>query len=224
MNFNLVSKNNIGAVVALLLVILLSQSKVFNFLLVTVLGRTVLVLLILILAYVNKILGVVGVLLIIIAFNQSDLAYLEGFATAAHTVATHNASKSNNSTNSTNSTNSAEGQKVTETVAAGMSSAINNISNQVATAAAATPATPPAAAPPAPPSPPAPPAPPALGSFSPPNLMTKFKGIEGFDIIGTENNIKRGKQSNKIPVSDHMRESANVSAFDGSFSDNYSSF
>jgi hypothetical protein len=49
-------------------------------------------------------------------------------------------------------------------------------------------------------------------------------GAEGFDIIGTENNIKRGKQSNKIPVSEHMRESMSVSAFDGSFSDNYSAF
>ena len=49
-------------------------------------------------------------------------------------------------------------------------------------------------------------------------------GAEGFDIIGTENNIKRGKQSNKIPVNEHMRESMNVSAFDGSFTDSYSSF
>ena len=68
MNFNLVSKNNIGVVVALLLVILLSVSKVFNFLLNTTLGRSVLVLFVLILAYVNKILGVVSVLFIVILF------------------------------------------------------------------------------------------------------------------------------------------------------------
>jgi len=38
---------------------------------------------------------------------------------------------------------------------------------------------------------------------------------EGFDIIGTENNIKRGKQSNSIPVNDTMRMSSDVSPHDG---------
>ena len=77
----LVSKNNIGGATALLLVILLSQSKFFNFLLDTALGRAILILFILVISYTNKILGVVSVLFIIIMFNSSDIGYLEGFDT-----------------------------------------------------------------------------------------------------------------------------------------------
>jgi hypothetical protein len=80
MDFNLVSKNNVGAVATLFLVILLSQARFFNFLIDTALGRAILILFILGISYTNKILGVVAVLFIIIAFNNSDIGYLEGFA------------------------------------------------------------------------------------------------------------------------------------------------
>ena len=79
MSFNPVSMNNIGAVISLFLVILLSQAMVFNFLLDTPLGRAILILFILVISYTNKILGVVSVLFIIIMFNNSDIGYLEGF-------------------------------------------------------------------------------------------------------------------------------------------------
>jgi len=93
MDFKLVSKNNIGVVSTLILVILLSQSRFFNFLIDTALGRTILILFILGISYTNKILGVVAVLFIIIMFNQSDISYIEGF-----TLNTN----SNDTTNSTN--------------------------------------------------------------------------------------------------------------------------
>ncbi len=80
MGFNIVSKNNMGYASALLLVILLSQSKFFNFLVDTPLGRSILLLFIIFISYTNKILGVVSVLFIIIIFNNSDIGYLEGFA------------------------------------------------------------------------------------------------------------------------------------------------
>jgi hypothetical protein len=79
MDFKLVSKNNMGIVATLLVVILLSQSKFFNFLIDTGLGRAVLIFFIIIISYVNKILGVVVVLFIIIIFNQSNIGYMEGF-------------------------------------------------------------------------------------------------------------------------------------------------
>lgn len=82
MNFKLVSKHNMGAVATLLLVILLSQSKVFNFLIDTALGRALLILFILGISYTNKILGVVAVLLIIIMFNHSSIGLMEGFTAA----------------------------------------------------------------------------------------------------------------------------------------------
>ena len=47
---------------------------------------------------------------------------------------------------------------------------------------------------------------------------------EGFDIIGTENSIKRGKQSNSIPVNSYMKNFDDIQPFGGSFSDSYSAF
>jgi len=79
MNLKLISKNNMGIVATLILVILLSQSRLFNFLIDTALGRAVLILFILVISYTNKILGIVAVLFIIILFNQSGMGYLEGF-------------------------------------------------------------------------------------------------------------------------------------------------
>jgi hypothetical protein len=85
MDFKLVSKNNLGAVATLFLVILLSNARFFDFLIDTALGRTILILFILGISYTNKILGVVAVLGIIIAFNNSNIGYLEGFTTPPNT-------------------------------------------------------------------------------------------------------------------------------------------
>ena len=81
MDFKLVSKNNMGVVATLILVILLSQSKFFNFLIDNALGRAFLIFFIIIISFVNKILGVVAVLFIIIMFNQSSIGFYEGFTT-----------------------------------------------------------------------------------------------------------------------------------------------
>ena len=81
MDFNLVSKNNLGAATALLLVVILSQGRFLNFLLDTALGRAILILFILFISYTNKILGVVSVLFIIIMFNNSNFGYMEGATT-----------------------------------------------------------------------------------------------------------------------------------------------
>jgi hypothetical protein len=81
MEFKLVSKNNMGVVATLILVILLSQSKFFNFLIDNALGRLFLIFFIIVISFVNKILGVVSVLFIIIMFNQSNMGVYEGFTT-----------------------------------------------------------------------------------------------------------------------------------------------
>jgi len=78
MDFQLVSKNNMGLVGTLILVILLSQSRVFDFLLDTFLGRALLIVFILGISYTNKIIGVVSVLLVIIMVGQSNIGYMEG--------------------------------------------------------------------------------------------------------------------------------------------------
>jgi hypothetical protein len=79
MNFNFGSKNNMGAIATIILIILLSQNKFFNFLIDTALGRVFLVFFILAITYINKILGVILVLFIMIIFNQSNIGYMEGY-------------------------------------------------------------------------------------------------------------------------------------------------
>jgi len=190
MDFKLVSKNNIGGVIALLLVILLSQSKVFNFLLDSALGRTVLITFILAIAYTNKIMGVAVVLFIIILFNQSDIGYLEGFTK-----------------HSTNISPVAKAHKQNEKKVAFKAPIAPVPTVPVPTVPVPTVPVPTVPVPTVPvPTVPVPPI---------------ARAIEGFDIIGTENNIKRGKQSNSIPVASFMRSSTNVEPYSG-FSDLYS--
>ena len=65
-----------GAVVTLILVILLSQSRFFDFLTETALGRMFILAFIVFISYTSKFLGLLAVLAIIIAFNQYNI---EGF-------------------------------------------------------------------------------------------------------------------------------------------------
>ena len=70
-----ISKNNIGAMTFLMFIILLSQSRIFDMLIDTALGRIVLISFLLILSYVHQILGVASVLIFILLFNNTT----EGF-------------------------------------------------------------------------------------------------------------------------------------------------
>ena len=90
MNFRLVSKNYIGIVGTLILVILLSQSRFFDFLTETSLGRIFLLLFTILISYTNKFLGLLAVLCIIIAFNNNDINYnfYEGFDGSANSLVT----------------------------------------------------------------------------------------------------------------------------------------
>ncbi len=73
-------KNSIGSIAFLVLIVLLSQSKMFDFLIDTALGRLFLISVIMVLSYVNQILGVVSVLMVILLFNASGFR-IEGFDT-----------------------------------------------------------------------------------------------------------------------------------------------
>uniref|UniRef100_A0A6C0EQP7 Uncharacterized protein n=1 Tax=viral metagenome TaxID=1070528 RepID=A0A6C0EQP7_9ZZZZ len=184
MNFKLVSKTNMGVVTMLLLVILLSQSRFFNFLVDTPLGRALLISLLLVISYTNKILGVVTVLIIIIMFNNSDIGYLEGFTDTSNTD-----------------------KKPSDNKLPIVSSKVNSNESLDTTTK------------------------PALNKLTTTSPSTKKlvekpetnKPVEGFDIIGKERNIQKGKQSNSIPVTDFMRESTSVSPYEGgSFSEEFS--
>lgn len=186
MTFKLVSKNNLGVVLLLLLVVFISQSRIFNFLIDTALGRAVIILLLIGISYTNKILGVVGVLLIIIMFNNSSLSqgfgYLEGFETPTTTPTTPTTTTTTTTPTTTPTTSSDTTPKKT-----------NMPTDNSAIVSTPTPAP----------------------------IST-----EGYDILATENNIKRGKESNTIPVDKSLNSSEDVLPHEGkgSFKENFSSF
>ena len=177
------SKYNIGIAISLILVVLLSQSKFFNFFLNTLLGKSILIIILIFIACIHKILGVVIILFIIIFFNSSDLAYTEGFTD------NNKLSSSLNKDTSLNKENLIK-NKIKQNVDI-ISKPINNFNN----------------------------------NSTKPNNNNKQPLVakEGFDIIGTENNIKRGKQSNSIPVNDKMRMSSDVAPHEGFSFSNFSS-
>ena len=188
MDFKLVSKNNLGAATSLILVILLSQSKFFNFLIDTALGRAILILFILFISYTNKILGVVSVLFIIILFNSSDIGYMEGFtapSSSNNDSSTTNTSTTTNDSTTTSSTTPTLTDEQKQQIISKLQEKTKDNSTTTSTSSVAS---------------------------------------EGFDIIGTENTIKRGKQSNSIPVNSFMKNSDDIMPFGGSFSDSYSAF
>ena len=69
MALNLISKNNIGIVATLILVVLLCQPRYFIFLTGTSLGKMFLLAMLIMLTYFNKIFGILGVIFVIVAFN-----------------------------------------------------------------------------------------------------------------------------------------------------------
>jgi len=167
MDFNIVSKNNLGTVITLLFVVILSQAKFFNFLLDTALGRAILIAFVIIISYMNKILGVVSVLFIIIIFNNSDIGYMEGFTS--------------------NNTQMKMNPPATNDAVSKMKSPTTN---------------------------------PPASKMKPPATNT---AAEGFDMIGTEHSIKRGKPSNTIPATKPVGME-NFAPFSGTYTDSYSSF
>ena len=79
MGIQLLSKTNTGIISTLFLVVLLSQTQIFNFLIDTIFGRTILIFCILGISYAHKYLGLFAALLIILLLNHYDLSYFEGF-------------------------------------------------------------------------------------------------------------------------------------------------
>ena len=213
MDFKLVSKNNVGTVVLLLLVIALSQAKTFNFLIDFALGRFFLIIFILCLSYCHKILGVVGVLFIIIMFNGN--AYYEGFGNNSTDTNDNSKNSNNNSKNSNNnskdsnnnskdtsnnSTTQVSSDQIKEVIKQKIADASDN--NNTTTDTTETTET-------------------TKKSKNSKNTAA----AEGFDILGIENNIKRGKQSNSIPVNNLMRDSDSISPYEGtSFLGSFSPF
>jgi hypothetical protein len=223
MNFKLINKNSIGAIILLLLTIILSQSRFLNFMINTVLGRTLLIIILLVVSSIHKILGIVCVLLIIIIFNNSNFAYLEGMETATQptTDATNTLSKlvSSNTMNLPNVTSTTTSPMDTSP----MDTASTTDATTTETTTTDTTTQSPSVSTPAVVSQTVD----SQTTTTPPKKTTTTVAQEGFDIIGKERNIQKGRNSNSIPVSNYMKQSINdeVSPFEWSgFSNNFTIF
>ncbi len=203
MGFNLISKNNIGLATTLLLILLLSQSRFFDFLMNTHLGRIVLLAMIILVAHVHKMLGLFAVLCIILAFNHNELNTVygyniyEGFDTSGNTT-----DISGNLTDMSGNISSAIQSKLSslQSKESTLESKVNSIQQQMGKNTSTTSTT----------------------STS----TDSFKGREGFCMTDRETTMLRGKQSSTVPVFNNVREqSDDISPTDTSmFKSSYASF
>jgi len=198
MDYNLVSKNNIGVVGALILAIFLSQSRTIDFLFRTVLGRFTLIVLILAMSYTNKILGVVGVLFVIIMCSSSNI---EGLDVMEPTTPTPTPAKT---VSVTETIVKAEDTSATGTDAKGTNTIVQKDKkgatvkgtplDEAQTGITETET--------------------ETEDLTTANAgedinTTENAAVEGFDIIGLERNMQKGKDSNKIPVN-HNNDMDNI--------------
>jgi hypothetical protein len=203
----MINNRNVSVSLALFLVVLLTQSRSFDFLLETAWGRFVLIMLIMVISYFNKILGSVVVLFVIIMFNHSDAAFFEGFTSKSSNNSTdasgNSVDASGNSVDASGNSVDASGNRVdasgnrvdasgnrVDASGNSLDASGNNSNHKPNKNKNVNPM-------PTPPS----------------NITSNAK--EGFDLIGTENTIKRGKQSNSIPVKNSRSDNVDVSPYEG---------
>jgi hypothetical protein len=197
MAFNFLSKNILGGVTTLLLIILLTQSRLFDFLINTPLGRLFLIATILGISYCHKIFGVVALLFVIIIFNQSDFSFMEGFTDTDTPTTTTTDPASNSVTAASILEKKGEAKtKIDQLARLGLLAQHNAATTSSSTATTVAP------------------------------ISTEtFMGREGFNTVDREGSILRGKRSNEVPVFSNARnQSDNVEATDKSvFSGSYAS-
>jgi len=191
---NTLSKNSISIIVALLLVIILSETKLFFFFTETYLGRSILILILLFASYLNKILGIVCVFIIIIMFSSKRLINFEGFDN--NMTASSMPGANGTTTTSQPTTSMPEPNGTTTTSQPTTSTPGENVSDNYQ--------------------------PTKINVIAPSsNTKKKSEAMEGFDLQSTENNIKRGKQSNSIQVKPSFNSSVDVSPYEGNVHGSY---
>jgi hypothetical protein len=205
MNFNLVSKNNVGIVGSLILAIFLSQSRSMDFLFRTALGRLILIVLILAMSYTNKILGVVGVLFIIVMFSSSNINFMEGLdnmdattpdavtdaltdaltTTTTDTITTDTTTTTDTPSTTTPSTTAgATAKKAKQVVGTPIDESQTGVTETEDITTTTTED--------------------ITTEDAGDNInTTENAGVESFDIIGLERNIQKGKNSNSIPINNN---------------------
>jgi hypothetical protein len=171
-----ISNKNTGAVILLLMILLLSQSRVLDLFVNTALGRVALIVFILAISYLNKTLGVISVLVIILMLNNSGWNILEGAETMNATESTDSA---DTAAADTDAVATPTAPVVVEESEEEKKKRIDDLQKQLADAKAAL-------------------------SNSDPETEPKVT-TEGFDVLETERKLQEGKQSNSIGVDSTCR-------------------
>jgi cytoskeletal protein RodZ len=189
------NNNNIGIASVLFLIVLVSQARILDFLFETFLGRILLISLIMFISYKNHILGVVSVLIVIIMFNT--IGYVEGMENKSTSSPSTSSSSPSTSTSSPSTSTS-----ITNAISKAKTDLMNKISSPTTTSDKTTSDKTTSNK--------------TTGEASVDDKSKKTNtSIEGFDLIGTENTIKRGKSSNSIPVYQQTKNTGHIAAYEG---------
>lgn len=179
------NKKNMAGAIFLLGLLLVTHSRIFDVLISNYLGRLFLIALIMAISYTNKILGVVGVLFMVVAFNNMEYTYnfMEGFDVSGNEVSQEDIRAKLQDTVQSRKEERMVDASLNQTE---MEEKINVVTEKI-------------------------------------NEKTTG-GMEGFNMIGMENEIKRGKNSNAIPIDPHVRETDTVApSMTSSFGSNFAS-
>jgi hypothetical protein len=199
MDFKSIGKNKVGGAALLLLVVLLSQSNFFDFLFDTALGRAVLILLVIVTSYTNKILGVVSVLMIIIMFNSGSFGILEGLEQMNNDKKkADDKKKVDDMTKKKDDDNKRDVNVVVDVDTTEQDETIDELKKELSTIMASQTNTP----------------------------EEKPVGVEGFDVLGTERALQKGAPSNCLNVNNKDKSCDSVLPVEGGsmFSSVYSAF
>ena len=175
------NKKNMAGAIFLLGLLLVTHSRIFDILINNYLGRLLLIALIIAISYTNKILGVVAVLFMVVAFNNMEYRYnfMEGFDASGNNLSEEDIDQI--------------ASKVEENIQekqdkkANMDASLNEMETSE-----------------------------KINVIRERSSQRTTGGMEGFNMIGMENEMKRGKNSNTIPIDPHVRETDNVAPSTGS--------
>jgi hypothetical protein len=218
--YKILSTQNFSIALTLLLIILLSQSNIMNLFIDTILGRILLVLILLCISYTNHQLGIASTLFVIMVF-ACCYNYTENFGvisinskTPIDKVTSGKVTSGKVTSGKVTSGKVTSGKVTTGKVTTGKVTTGKVTTGNVTTGNVTT------------------------GNVTTGNVTTdniddnvtadniddnvtadniddKYTVNEGFDILGAEQTLQRGKKSNTIMVNEEMRKYENVDPYDG---------
>jgi len=208
-------KLNVSILASLILVILLCQFQHFVFLTNTMFGRLILTSIVILITYFNKMLGLLSVLAIIIAYNINELNvvqsynYYEGFENTDSSTSTTDLTTTNNTdlasndvnidvddTTTTDGSNNKIMSSILEDKVKILKAKEDILKNEIT----------------------------ALNKIQQKQAEKQATSQEGFCMSDKELNILRGKQSNSVPVFNKYRQQNNIEPSDNSLFSSFSSF